>query len=258
MLNTSRRDPSDQASLGRLVETGLLAIESLHPGGLELTRELAGLCGIENAATVLDVASGTGASACFLAEQFGVQVTGIDYSEAMLRRALAKLRASQLQNVCFQRADAARLPFREAVFDVVLCECTLCFFDKESVIGEMMRVLKPGGRVGMHDLYWQVGAPEGIRRTLSEIEGEHPESLAGWSQLFRRSGFVDVTAVDKSDLLQAWMKESKRRLGPIGWAALLVRIVHRWGVRGLWRILRSERVFSSRHLGYGIVVATRP
>jgi SAM-dependent methyltransferase len=247
-----------QASLEKLIESGVLKVPSLHPGGLELTRELAQLCKIGDGGAVLDLAAGTGETACFLAEQFGAHVIGVDLSEEMIRRAEAKARVRAPTLLKFQRADASHLPFADAAFDVAICECTLCLFDKEKVLSEMARVVKPGGRVGMHDLCWKESASEDLRRTLSEIEGEQPETLEGWSRLFRHAGLMNIIAVDKSDLIAAWMGESRKQLGQIGQAVLTLKIIRRWGIRGLWRVLRSERVFSSKHLGYGIVVGTRP
>jgi hypothetical protein len=52
-------------------------------------------------------------------------------------------------------------------------------------------------------------------------------------------------------------KESRKQLGRMGQLALAWKVNRRWGFRGLRRILRSERVFSSEQLGYGIVVGTR-
>ncbi len=54
-----------------------------------------------------------------------------------------------------------------------------------------------------------------------------------------------------------WMKDSTKRLGLIGQAALAVKIMRRWGIRGVGRVLKSQRVFASKHLGYAIVVGTR-
>src|SRR5271156_7003716 len=55
--------------------------DSFHPGGLRLTEELASLLALTPATVVLDVASGKGTTALFLAEKFGCRVIGIDLSE---------------------------------------------------------------------------------------------------------------------------------------------------------------------------------
>lgn len=245
------------ASLESLVETGMLALESLHPGGLGTTLELAAACGVGKGTVVLDVASGTGETACFLAESLGADVIGLDRSDEMVRRAEAKAAAKGLR-IVVEQGDAAELPFADATFDAAICECTLCFLDKPRVLEEMARVVRPGGTVGMHDLYWKEDAPEELVHALAELEGERPETLEGWSALFEQAGLGQVVTIDKSDVKARWMRESRKQLGWLGQAALTARIVRRWGLRGAWRILRSERVFASRHLGYVILVGTKP
>lgn len=252
-----REKPTEPASLEALVETGMLALDSLHPGGLETSRRLAELCGIASGTAVLDVASGTGETACFLAETRGARVRGIDVSEDMIRRAKAKAGARGLE-VEFGKADATDLPFGDSEFDAVLCECTLCFLDKARVLGEMTRVARRGGRVGMHDLYWMEGVPDGPKRALAEIEREMPETLDGWRLLFERTGLVRVTAVDLAGAMSRWMRDSRKQLGWVGQIGLVRGVLRRWGVRGLRRVLRSERIFSSGRLGYAIVVGTKP
>ena len=256
-METHQAATSVGPSLEALVECDLLQLESLHPGGLGIARELAELCRIEAASKVLDVAAGTGETACYFVEQFGAQVVGIDASAVMIRRAGDKARAKGL-DVEFQQADAARLPFDGEVFDVALCECTLCLLDKQRVISEMIRVVRPKGRIGMHDLCWQENAPEKLQRTLAEIEGERPETLDGWRRLFEDAGLVDIHSVDKSDAKASWLRNSTRQLGFSGQISLVRNIVGRWGIGGLWTVLRSQRVMSSRQLGYGIVVGTKP
>lgn len=243
-------------SLEALVETGMLPLESLHPGGLETTRQLAELCGIRRDAAVLDVASGTGESACFLAETFGARVVGLDHSDEMIRRAGAKAAGRGLA-VSFRNADVIHLPFDDAEFDATICECTLCLLDKPRVLGEMARVTRPGGCVGMHDLYWKEGAADHLKRTLETIEGEKPETVEGWQRLFENAGLVQVTTVDKSGAMSRWMQQSRTQLGWAGQLRLVLQIIRRWGVGGAWRVLRSERVFSSSALGYALVVGTR-
>ena len=246
----------DQPSLEGLVETGMLALESLHPGGLETTKELATICDIRRGAFVLDVASGTGETACFLAETFGARVFGVDRSGEMTRRATEKARAKGLA-VTFKTADAAKLPFNDSEFDAAICECTLCFLDKPRVLSEMARVVHQGGYVGMHDLCWKEGASDKVKRTLAEIEGETPETLEGWRRLFESAGLVQIATVDKSGAMSRWFKESRKQLGLTGVLNLYLNILRRWGLRGAWRVLRSQRVFSSNFLGYVLIVGIK-
>jgi SAM-dependent methyltransferase len=243
----------ESASLEALVETGMLPLESLHPGGLATTAELARACGIQKGSAVLDVAAGTGETACFLAETLGAAVTGVDRSVKMVRRSTAKAEARDL-DVRFEQGDATDLPFADETFDAAICECTLCFLDKPRVLGEMARVVRTGGHVGMHDLYWKKGAPVNQIRALADLEGEEPETVEGWQRLFENAGLGGRQVLDLSDVKARWMRDSRKQLGWFGQLALSARIVRRWGVGGAWRVLRSERVFSSPHLGYLIMV----
>ena len=55
-METVEQSPAREASLEALIETELLKVESLHPGGLELTEELAELCGVRRGSDVLELA----------------------------------------------------------------------------------------------------------------------------------------------------------------------------------------------------------
>jgi SAM-dependent methyltransferase len=255
-MKGERRTIEDRPSLEALVECEDLGIQTLHPGGLDITGELAGLCEIRRGTAVLEVASGTGESACFLARRFGARVVGMDQSQSMIARSVAKCGAIGPE-VSFLRADAHHLPLADDSFDVAISECTLCLLDKARVIEEMARVVRPGGRVGMHDLYWGPGAPESLKRTLVEIEGERPETLEGWTALFRDTGLLEIITIDKKELISRWMRAERKQLGWSGQLALALKALRRWGVRGLSTVLRSERVFSSTDLGYCLVVGTK-
>jgi SAM-dependent methyltransferase len=244
-------------SLEHLLEADDLGLEVLHPGGMDITRQLADLCGIGEGTSVLDVASGTGESACFLAETLGARVVGVDLSAYLLARARRKAAARGL-HIEFIRGDAHRLAFAGDAFDVVISECTTCLLDKAQAIGEMVRVAKPGGRIGIHDVCWKEDTPARTKQRLAELEGERPETLDGWRALFEHAGLTGVRTVDKSDLIPTWTKGIKRTLGVSGQMRLFLRVIRRWGVSGLRGVLESERIFGSRHTGYGIIVGTKP
>jgi ubiquinone/menaquinone biosynthesis C-methylase UbiE len=98
---------------------------------------------------VLEVAIGTGRSLPHY--QVGAAVTGIELSPAML--GIARKRAAELgRDVDFREGDAEHLPFDEPSFDTVICALALCTIpDPTKAIGEMKRVLVPGGRLLLLD-----------------------------------------------------------------------------------------------------------
>ena len=96
---------------------------------------------------VLDVACGTGDMAVELLRQ-GCSVTGVDLSKEML--AIAKRKAPQAE---YRLADAEHLPFGDASFDAVTCAFGVRnFVHLEQGLHEMLRVLKPGGRMVILEL----------------------------------------------------------------------------------------------------------
>ena len=132
----------------------MLLGDSFHPGGVRLTQQLGELLGLAPEMHVLDVAAGRGTSALHLAKSFGCRVTGIDLSEANIVAAHEAANAEGLgEHVHFALADAERLPFADATFDAIVCECAFCTFPGKNVAAaEFVRVLKTGGGVGISDL----------------------------------------------------------------------------------------------------------
>jgi SAM-dependent methyltransferase len=97
---------------------------------------------------VLDVACGSGNASLAAARRF-CQVTGVDYVPALLERARQRAQAEGLE-ATFQEADAEDLPFGDASFDVVLSTCGAMFApDQQRTAAELLRVCRPGGRIGM-------------------------------------------------------------------------------------------------------------
>ena len=132
----------------------LILGDSYHPGGRDLTHRLARALGLRPGERVLDVASGPGTTAFLLAEEFAVEVDGVDLGDRSVERAREGAAARGLgSRVRFQVADAERLPFDDGAFDAVVCECAFCTFpDKATAAAEFARVLRPGGRVGITDV----------------------------------------------------------------------------------------------------------
>jgi SAM-dependent methyltransferase len=149
----------------------LLLGDAYHPGGLALTRQLVDLLALTPTEQVLDVASGRGTTALMLAGDYGLRVEGVDLSAANVALALGAAHAADLAaRVVFTTGDAEALPYPDAIFDAVVCECAFCTFpDKPTAAAELARVLRPGGRVGITDVVAEPG------RLPAELTG-----LAAW------------------------------------------------------------------------------
>jgi arsenite methyltransferase len=146
-----------KACCARSYQSDVVALilgESYHPGGLELTRRLARSLDLRAGQTVLDVASGPGATAFLLAAEFGVDVEGVDLGEQSVAKANARAAEQGVDGrVRFTVGDAEQLPLADESVDAVVCECAFCTFpDKPTAARELARVLKPGGRLGITDV----------------------------------------------------------------------------------------------------------
>lgn len=174
----------------------MLLGDSFHPGGLKLTERLGTLLGLNPQSRVLDIASGKGTSALFLAERFGCEVLGIDYSGQNVEQASAAAAAKALANrnaarVSFRVGDAERLPVAESSFDAIVCECAFCTFpDKSAAAGEFARVLRGGGQVGLSDLTRGPVLPkelDGLLAWIACIADAQP--VEGYVQYLSSAGF---------------------------------------------------------------------
>jgi ubiquinone/menaquinone biosynthesis C-methylase UbiE len=125
-------------------------------------------------ATVLDVATGTGAQALAFADSAS-KVVGIDLSDAMLRMARRK---NPPPNVSFQQGDATALPFANGSFDVACVSFALHEMPssvRERVLREMARVTRPGGSIIVVD--YGLPTTQFVRsvvfQTVKLYEGDH-------------------------------------------------------------------------------------
>lgn len=132
----------------------LLLGDSYHPGKLVLTERLGLLLDLQPGQRLLDVASGRGTSAIFLAERFGCQVVGVDIAPDIIKDANARAKEAGLEDlVHFEKGDGESLPFDDEAFDAIICECAFCTFPgKSEAADQFARVLRPGGRIGISDL----------------------------------------------------------------------------------------------------------
>jgi ubiquinone/menaquinone biosynthesis C-methylase UbiE len=122
---------------------------------------------------VLDVAAGNGNATLAAARRFA-EVVSTDYVGALLDRGRERAEAERLP-VTFQEADAEALPFADDSFDIVLSTFGVMFTpNQERAANEMMRVCRPGGKIGMAN--W---TPEGFIGSLFKTIGKYVAPAPG-------------------------------------------------------------------------------
>jgi SAM-dependent methyltransferase len=118
---------------------------------------------------VLDIGSGAGTDSLVAAQMVGQNghVTGIDMTPEMLAKARNAAAELGQQNVEFVAAEAERLPFDEASFDVVISNGVIDLIpDKDAVFSEIFRVLRPEGRIQIADVTIQQPVSEEGKRNI--------------------------------------------------------------------------------------------
>ena len=165
-----------------------------------------GLLDIAEGERVLDVGCGSGAVTREIAKRVGSRglAIGLDPSPALLAVARELAQESGLgDHVEFREGNALRLPFPDRSFDVVVCVTVLSHVPAgEAAIPELVRVLRPGGRLGVFDLDTDMTAFTHPDRALTRrivAAASDATAVNGWlvrqlPLLFQRAGIVDVRA----------------------------------------------------------------
>lgn len=139
----------------------------------------------------LDAGSGAGTYTRFLAER-GLTVLGLDYSWLSVSKARSRDEGQSLWVV----GDVTRLPLQSAAFDGVLCfGVTQALSGSDKVVGELARVVRPGGQVWIDGLNgWCL--PHLIKKSWYRLRGKSPRLRYETSRSLQRAmthyGFVDV------------------------------------------------------------------
>ncbi len=130
----------------------LSPLDHFHTGGLAATQALAELVAAKPGDRVLDVGSGIGGPARYLAAIAGCEVYGVDLTHDYCMASRVLTRATEVRAE-FCQADACRIPFASETFDIVWTQhVAMNIADRRALYAEMHRVMKRGGRLALHDV----------------------------------------------------------------------------------------------------------
>lgn len=153
---------------------------------------------IKKGDVVIDLGSGAGNDAFVARAETGEtgKVIGIDFTPAMIEKARANAEKLGYHNVEFRQGDIEQLPVSDNVADVIVSNCVLNLVpNKEGVIKEIFRVLKPGAHFSISDIVLEGNLPPAIQQAAEMYAGCVSGAIQKqvYLELIKANGFANIT-----------------------------------------------------------------
>lgn len=164
--------------------------------------------------TVLDLGSGGGIDVLLSAKGVGPtgKVYGLDMTDEMLALARENQHKAGVDNVEFLKGEIEQIPLPDQSVDVIISNCVVNLSgEKELVLAEAFRVLRPGGRLALSDIVVRGAVPTEIRRNLELWAGCVAGALeeTEYRNLLHEAGFVEIgiepTRIYQTDDVKAFL-----------------------------------------------------
>lgn len=241
------------------------------PGGKALYHQIAILTGMSEGDEVLEVGCGHAVPLEYFVEEFGVHGSGIEADPRLVEAATERLRAAGRADAAqLQQAPADAIPYRDAIFDIVVGEVGMTTdADPADAVRELVRVTRPGGGVVLVQLVWLAPVDPHRKALLEEHLGVRPRMLVEWKRLLREAGVVDLHTEDWSDPDTAFRAGGVKPFPDFAElfsltekVGILRRVWGRWGWAGVRTVLARERevhrlLTRERILGLDLLKGTR-
>ena len=189
-------------NLDTLTEDELKDFDQDHYGGVHVVDVLADRAGIRREHHVLDVCSGMGGPARWIAHRYGCRVTGLDFTESRVEAAKRLTRRVRLDHlVDFLHGDATAMPLSDSRYDVLIGqESWLHIPDKAALIQQCARVVKPTGTIAFTDIVLRAELTRGEQERLAaEMHAPTIASADRYTELLENNGCQVELREDLSD-----------------------------------------------------------
>ena len=153
---------------------------------------------IEKGDVVIDLGSGAGNDAFVARHETGEtgKVIGIDFTRAMIEKARSNAELRGFNNVEFREGDIEKMPITSNAADVIVSNCVLNLVpDKDAVMKEIFRVLKPGGHFSISDIVLEGVLPQTIKDAAEMYAGCVSGAIQKrvYLELIEHNGFINIS-----------------------------------------------------------------
>ena len=161
---------------------------------------------IKKGDVVIDLGSGAG-NDCFIARHETGEtgkVIGIDFTPAMIEKARANAEIRGFHNVEFRQGDIENMPVSANIADVVVSNCVLNLVpNKDNVIKDIFRVLKPGGHFSISDVVLVGALPEGLAKDAEMYAGCVSGAIqkTEYLEFIQKNGFENIVVQKEKPII---------------------------------------------------------
>ena len=175
---------------------------------------------IKKGDVVIDLGSGAGNDAFIARHETGEtgKVIGIDFTPAMIERARQNNEVKGFNNVEFRQGDIEKMPVTANTADVIVSNCVLNLVpNKDGVIKEIYRVLKPGGHFSISDIVLEGELPKQIKEAAEMYAGCVAGAIQkqAYLDLIETNGFTNITiqkdkpVIVPDDILSSYLSKEQ-------------------------------------------------
>lgn len=185
----------------------------LSPGGLETTVKFCRHLKFGHNTRVLDIGSGLGGAAFYMAETFGAIVTGIDLSQEVIDIAGKRLEQRGLKEVGFRQGDVMELQFEAGVFDIVWSRDTFLHIAKKpELFHKLYRWLRPGGQLLITDYIRQTSSMSAGFESYIQQSGYILIDFPTYANYLAEAGFEDIVVEDRTEEFISLLEQEKKHI----------------------------------------------
>ncbi len=202
-------------NLDALTREDLAPVDQFHARGTMATLELLELAAMPEGCNVLDVGGGIGGSARLISAKLKAHVTVLDLSvDFCLAGERLTRQMGQDKQVSFKHGDATDMPFPDAGFDAVWTQhSSMNVADKTALYREAFRVLRPGGKLALHEVMGGFVTPPHFpvpwaNQSCTSFLAPATEVNA----IIHAAGFTELKWLDVTEPTRAWAQQTRAAL----------------------------------------------